>query len=590
MFSSQSKYKLFSYDILLEDIINPFIDLVSDFLSIDKNNNWGIITAINFSSIDKPLADEIEKLKIKNKRYIEDKKLKCRNGKKPTEELKKAEEVIDDEIQRLKRWGYETINSYFINEILSSANLSKYGATKIILFDKAAKLIMTENDNMSDLLVKILSKSKLVSQLLSHTYKKGNVNFEKLTNFDNEDLYRTNTNIEQLFTLTCPAINSSYLKESLDKIPIENTDIWINERFFDKYILTEAYSPSDIIYILQDGDKPCGICAGNVSFIYIANSLALIKEENLLDYYWCLLKNNIYRIPEHKDNFKSSLVEEFNKKVKEEKFTSLLSHLKKNLYIEDVEIPEDYKQYFEDNFKINELKHLTGYELYLPYIADMESSLVGIYHTDKKPSETHYNLVHWISNHQESNKIYEFSKERPVTKNKKLVHILKPEISFYFRHKYFEDFFEEILKELGLQYVSNYKVKYKSNNNEAEYDFIIKTPEKIYIIELKTKLRNEEASKFEKKSIKLMRELPFIQEKIEFLIIGALSDENCDTYKYYIEEGKKLHVEYNSKRDGFFTIPYWFTFPMESSLNKKLTCIAEPSYERLKSIINQICI
>lgn len=63
MFKSQSKYKLFSYSILFEEIIGPFIDLISDFLSIDKENNWGIITTIDFSTINKPLAEKLKILK-----------------------------------------------------------------------------------------------------------------------------------------------------------------------------------------------------------------------------------------------------------------------------------------------------------------------------------------------------------------------------------------------------------------------------------------------------------------------------------------------------------------------------------------------
>ncbi|QRX64248.1 hypothetical protein JS578_03045 [Dysgonomonadaceae bacterium zrk40] len=175
-------------------------------------------------------------------------------------------------------------------------------------------------------------------------------------------------------------------------------------------------------------------------------------------------------------------------------------------------------------------------------------------------------------------------------KKKKLIYVLKPEISFYFRYKYFEDFFEEILKESGLNYISNYKVKYKSNDNEAEFDFIIKTDQKIYVIELKTTLRNEEIAKYEKKCMKLMQELPTIQDNLEFLIIGSLSDENCETYRYYIEEGKKQYQDYNSKREEVSIVPYRFTIPIRSSSDKKLVCIAEPSFERLKSIIDEICV
>ena len=226
----------------------------------------------------------------------------------------------------------------------------------------------------------------------------------------------------------------------------------------------------------------------------------------------------------------------------------------------------------------------------MPYKSNPESSLVGIYHTNKKSSEKHYNLVHWISSHEDENKVYEFSKERPEVKAKKLIHVLKPDISFYFRHKYFEDFFKEVLKQTKLDAISNYKVRYKSDSNENEFDFIIKTDQKIYVIELKTTLRNEEIVKYEKKCMKLMQELPTIQDNIEFLIIGALSDENCETYRYYIEEGKKRHKGYNSKREEVCTIPYRFKIPIRSSSGKELVCIAEPSFERLKSIIEETCV
>ncbi len=57
----------------------------------------------------------------------------------------------------------------------------------------------------------------------------------------------------------------------------------------------------------------------------------------------------------------------------------------------------------------------------------------------------------------------------------------------------------------------------------------------------------------------------------------------------HLKKGKKKHPNYNIKRNDVFTIPYWFSFPIASS-SKKLTCIAEPSFDRLKCIINEICV
>ena len=59
----------------------------------------------------------------------------------------------------------------------------------------------------------------------------------------------------------------------------------------------------------------------------------------LLDYYWGLLKNNIYRLPEQRNNFKSLIVNEFNEKVKEEDLVVLPGDFSWATYIEDT-IPD----------------------------------------------------------------------------------------------------------------------------------------------------------------------------------------------------------------------------------------------------------
>lgn len=590
MFQSQSKYKLFSYSFLFEKIISPFVDLISDFISIEDGDNWEIITAIDFTNINEELAKEIGNLKSRNNKFKEEQQ-KCDGGTDECKEaLQKEKDEIETERERLKRRGYETINKVFIDKIFASENFLLYHKAKIVFIDKRNKYIIAKNDNILSVFQTVLIKSQLITQLLAHVNKRGTVNFGVLSSFDNKNLYESAINIDEIKGLTCPVINLSYIKEDFNKTPIEGDDIWMSEIFLEEFLLPEVYSHNKNYFILQEKEKKSGVIVGNICFFYDSNSISLIKEERIVDYYWHLLKNNLYRLPSQPNGDKLPLVKEFNEEVKKEDFAYLLSNLKKNLYVEDIDIPVAYQKYFEAIFKLDKLKHLSGYELYLPYESNPESSIVGIYHTDRKPSETHYNLVHWISSHEEENKIYEFSNEKPDVKKKKLIYVLKPEISFYFRYKYFEDFFEEILKESGLNYISNYKVKYKSNDNEAEFDFIIKTDQKIYVIELKTTLRNEEIAKYEKKCMKLMQELPTIQDNLEFIIIGSLSDENCETYRYYIEEGKKQYQDYNSKREEVSIVPYRFTIPIRSSSDKKIVCIAEPSFERLKSIIDEICV
>lgn len=308
MFKSQSKYNLFSYSINFEGIISPFIDLISDFLSLEEDNNWGIITALDFNIINKPLADKIECLKKKEKKFNENSKLCSRNGRGLTEELQIIKDDINNNLQELKFQANETICNYLFNEIFSSVNLSSYGSLKIILIDKINRRIVSNNDKIYDILSIILSNSGLISKLIANTDKKGRKIFKKLINFDSNNLYNSHVNTEHLSSLICPAINLSYLKDPITRTPVENKDIWINENFFKKYELPEAYISSLDIFILQNSCEHIGISIGNVCFFYVSNPIILIKDEFLLDFYWSLLKNNIYRLPETIDNYKSELI------------------------------------------------------------------------------------------------------------------------------------------------------------------------------------------------------------------------------------------------------------------------------------------
>lgn len=575
MFKSQSKYKRFKFSILIEDILSPFINLISDFLSIDGTPNWDIITAIDFSSLDSDFASKIAELKSNypSNNEIED------------------EDKFIYEVESLKREANAILNNHFSKIIFSKENLESYEKS-IILIDKTNKYIISNKD-IANILKSILRNSNMVKELLNIVHKNKDINFDNLISFDNESLYNKDYITAEEISIVCPAINVSYLdlnneNNSILKTPIEKDDFWVNEKFFKDYSLPEDFDASQDDFLLEKGEKTIGLNCGNVCFIYDSNPFELVNPADRLNYYWMQLKNRIYYTSSTSNHISHSmLVQSFNHDAKSEGFSPLLSKLKKNLYIEEA-VDSKYKKYFEKAFIIKGLKHLQEYELYLPFENDSKQSLIGLYHLDKKPSEKHYNLVHWISNDGDTSKILEFSDVTPVKKNKNPIHVLKPEISFYFRHRFFEDFFESVMKDLGLEYLNNYKIQFKSNEQEAEFDFMIKTENKIYIVELKTKLRGEEISKFEKKCSRLMDEIEYLSDYFEFLIIGALSDENCKSYKHHINEGKKEHPGYNDIRDGFSTIPYWFEFPIEGSI-KRLTCIAEPSYEKLKSIIIDIC-
>ena len=583
MFKIQTNIKCYSYSIDLIEVLSPFIELIKDIVSYEKKKQYSIIDIIDFEKID--LEFHLKIRDLHSEQYSHDKL--TRSNKKSNKSSHPNLELIEKQ-KEIENLSLEILSSYFLKIIFSNENIDNQSNT--IFIQKVEKIIVLENSKSpNDSLINILSKFGILTkfiQLIKNDLGKECIS--KLTKFDNQFLFIGNrsVNIDLKSNLNCPIIELRFLDENIiSKDFAEQEDIWINEKLYKKRYYTKLNS--DEFYILKKGKQIIGFCKSDIAFLYTKDIDVLIKDEFLLDYYWLLLKRNIYRkrIIDSIDN--DPLVDEFNLQTTDEDFTNLLSNLKKNLYIEQYDIPEKYEKFFEKGISLRELKHIDGYQFFLPDIASEKKSLLGIYHEDKPKKEDYYNLIHWIYNDNEKD-LHQFTKETPDRIKKKIINILKPEISFYFRHKFFEDFFEKILKEIeGIEYLSNYILDYK-DDSECEIDFIIKTSTKVIFVETKTKLNSYVIDSFEKKCSKLNNEMLAIHENIEFMIIGAFSDDSCNKFKFYIERDKLIHNDQNSKRENLSILPYWFDIPISNS-DKELTCIAEPSFDKLKAIILDKC-
>jgi len=590
MFKTQSSIKCYSYSIDLIEVLSPFIELIKDIVSYEKKKPYSIIDIINFEEIDIEFYKKINGLH--SEQYSYNKLLKFNKKKNKIShpnlyQIEKQKELIEKQ-KELENLALEILSSYFLKIVFSNENIDNQSNT--IFIQKSEKNIVLENSkNPNDSIINILSKFGILSKFIEQIKNDlGRECIRKLTKFDNEYLFKANKSVicELKSNLNCPVIEIKFLNETIiQKDFAEQEDIWINENLYKKKYYPDNNSGE--INLLKKGTQIIGFCKNDKAFLYTKDVDILIKEELILDYYWLLLKRNIYRKSIVDLNENSQLVSEFNIEITNEDFTNMLSNLKKNLYISGIDIPEVYEKYFEKGISLRELKHITGYEFFLPDMMDEKGSLLGIYHEDKPRNENHYNLIHWFCNDNEKN-IQQFTKETPVRLKKSTISILKPEISFYFRHKFYEDFFEKILVCIeGIEYLSNYTLEY-ADNTECEIDFLIKTPTKIFFIETKTKLNSNVIDGFEKKCSKLNNEMSSINRNVEFMIIGAFSDESCNKYKFYIERDKTKHDKYNENRENLSIIPYWFDIPISNS-NKILTCIAEPSFEKLKDIILEKC-
>jgi|GEM_PF-1904893 len=591
MFKNKKNTKRYTYSVILEDVLESFIEFIKEITSIEKKEKLSIIELIDFSKVDtvfneiginlkselynlNKLTKKELKKKIPNPRIIKDLKDKS---------LIFKEQLIDHENN-----GLSILSTFFLNNILSTENLNSLSLQNILFIDKLQNIIVFEDSlNDKNIFFIIISRYGIVSKLIALLKVSLNEGIkDQLNTFNNWIINRESVKFELETNLKCVILNESFLdKISIKREIMEKEDVWINQKAIKKYY-NISLSVSDY-FLLKSDNQIIGFSVDNTAFL-IAKDLTKILDSNyIFEYYWILFKRNVYRKNQQSHNINHDIVNDFNKNSIIESFTNLLSNLKKNLYIEGIDIPVEYNIFFENAISISNLDHISGYEFYLPDIREGKKTLLGIYHNDKKPSETHYNLINWITNEDENVNL--FTNDDNKKKPKKIVSILKPEISFYFRYRYFEDFFERILKDLEFDFLSNYELEYISQVGCCEIDFLIKSGSKLYIVETKTKLTREYIEKFEKTCDNLIKEMSPIISNIEFIIVSAFSDDNCNVYKYYIEEGKKVHPEYNCKREEISTIPYWFEFPILNNAEKKLTCIAEPSYEKLKAIILEKC-
>jgi len=333
-------------------------------------------------------------------------------------------------------------------------------------------------------------------------------------------------------------------------------------------------------------DIPIGLLYGtNIYAIANQDFKSLIKEEYLKEYYWLLFKDVFKKDAKGKPGFSHELLTEFKSEMKKPKLNKLLSYLKKNHYILRSELVgyEEFEKYFEEVNKIKDLQHISSLEF---YVSDIKGkTALGIFTNDK--IGTSFNLLHWIRQHDEEEKHdYYRDVNKPVTKNRDLVLALKPQIAFYFITSYFEDFIELILKDLSADHLKNFEL-FIYTKSLGEIDFLIKSDNRLSFIEAKTKMTDDYIEAFVAKSNKLLQVLNDNSIESQFYLISAYSDNSCERKRFFINKTQK--EGYNASREGLFTIPYYFEVPIPQQNDAILTCIAEPEYDKLKVIIEEIC-
>ncbi|TDP58860.1 hypothetical protein [Flavobacterium dankookense] len=404
------------------------------------------------------------------------------------------------------------------------------------------------------------------------------------------ELYKDCFKIKLKKNIDVPYAKFSYFNTAMvAKDFIDTESIWINKDKFREELKIDVGVANNInsLNLLGAQNTEIGIVYNDYVFPFVEEKLVkYINEDNKVDYYWLQIKEVFRQRELNKELHKSEILDNFKLKIKKNNLSDLLSYLENNLYVKN-DILQNYPQYleyFESVLKIDNLKYLEDFNFFISQ--SQNPSTLGIY-TDKKiDGETHYNLLHWLSK-TENNSFNFRDSFTPRTKETKQVSSLKPEIAFYYIHKYFEDFIQKILDELEAEYISNFHLWY-NGSDLGEFDFLIKNGNKLYFIEAKTKLSKENIEAYQSKCAKTMKAFQTFGIEVEFLIVGAYSNQSCESFRYFINRVDKRIKKYNSKRENLKTMPYYFKVPIQE-IDKKIVCIAEPHYSKLKELIKKLC-
>ncbi|KAF9659992.1 hypothetical protein HBA12_07085 [Tenacibaculum mesophilum] len=571
MFDNKTRIYHFNYILELDSIIKAVCNLSFDI---------GVqIEEINFENEDK----EIEYAKdLFEESFL--KELDIRKS--DLEKNKYNKEEFFDKI----------VNHYNNNLFFTEKIIEELEGSIIYLIDKKETYLLAQDDKktIKDRIVNAIKKAGILQDIINRiNNSKIKKSLSQINLFEHTALYGKTISLEKEpipLQPTIPYIEYSFLDEEKIKTTEEDIDnYWFNNKLFNKLYKIDLQDIQELYKVVDNqGNNVLGFKINDYFLPYKDQDLLqFIKEDNLFNYYWNLIELS-YSNKTNKLNNQEKLVSDFKEIIASKELNQLLSYLKSNLYIpSNIKINNDFKPFFDEVALLNELEHLDDYEFMISQ-NDENKTALGIYSTTK--IGTSYNLLHWL-NHKTKDSTSHFRGNGIKSKKKTLVSALKPEISFYFLEKYFEDLLEKILTENKYSFLSNINLGNRQAKFSCEIDFLVKGNNKIYYIEAKTKLSKYYIEEFLKKASKIIDLFgSMIKNKIdiEFILLAGYSDDTVKDFQFFINS-EQDQENYNTTREGLNSVPYKFKVPIPDKKAKEITCIAEPQYDNLTQLLLQVC-
>lgn len=459
------------------------------------------------------------------------------------------------------------------------ANLDKLDGTVIqLLYEPKGLLVAPSRNKPAQALIAWIKRAEMMKAFLD-LVKYGPVcNLkETLVKLLNDQYFGAAVKANEESTLKATVIPMNAL-EGYEIFPVDPESIWINNKLSKELGVNEGTECGEVKFLNIDG---ISLMIGD--FVFPLTGIDLyVKEDAKQNYFWKML-SDIYVNKKKSISIYREQSGEFKAAFKTSEFAQLMAKLQYNLYIkkEGQTVPDAYRQFFEEVYNIEEFIDKNNQILFtgthLEEQVQNKQTMLGIYNTEK--DGTDYNLHAWVNVETEDRqKKTEAGGVEDISI--KTVYALKPQYSYYFASTYFEDLFQEVLQELGIETLHDVELSLSENPGSPyiEVDnFVRKQDGTIVFIENKTTLNRynieETVSKIAKFHQVMIDSYPSIH--IEYLLTAPyMNDTVEEAYSYF------MNVE-GSTATNFF-------IPIARFNDIRLHCVIEPEYEKLKAMMAEL--
>lgn len=459
------------------------------------------------------------------------------------------------------------------------ANLDKLDGTVIqLLYEPKGLLVAPSRNKPAQALIAWIKRAEMMKAFLD-LVKYGPVcNLkETLVKLLNDQYFGAAVKANEESALKAAVIPVNAL-EGYEVLPVDPESIWINNKLSKELDVNEGTECGEVKFPNIDG---ISLMIGD--FVFPLTGINLyVKEDAKQNYFWKML-SDIYVNKKKSISIYREQSGEFKAAFKTSEFAQLMAKLQYNLYIkkEGQTVPEAYRQFFEEVYNIEEFIDKNNQILFtgthLEEQVQNKQTMLGIYNTEK--DGTDYNLHAWVNVETEDRqKKTEAGGVEDISI--KTVYALKPQYSYYFASTYFEDLFQEVLQELGIETLHDVELSLSENPGSPyiEVDnFVRRQDGTIVFIENKTTLNRynieETVSKIAKFHQVMIDSYPSIH--IEYLIAAPYMNETVEeAYSYF------MNVE-GCTATNFF-------IPIARFNGIRLHCVIEPEYEKLKAMMAEL--